>query len=256
MKTPMVSVVMPAYNAERFVGEAIVSVLSQAYGDWELIVVDDSSADATCEVASEAIAGEPRARLVSNRENLGVARTRNRGISLANGRYVALLDADDYWLPGKLATQVELAERTHADMVYCSYSIVGEDGIPVCADFLVPKRTTFDSMLSQSVISCSTALLRASSLPEGPFPTGVQHEDLALWLAMLRDGCTAYGTAEVLACYRQVSGSRASNKLGSALGRWRVLRDYLGLPWSQSVRAIGKYAAFGAHKYRRRPDAR
>ena len=256
MDEPLVSVVMPAYNAERFVGEAVSSVLSQSYGNWELLVVDDASTDASRDVVARTIVGEPRARLVANGKNLGVARTRNRGVAMASGRYVALLDADDYWLPGKLEAQVGLAEKAQADIAYCSYSIVDEDGSPVCDDFLVPDCATFDSMLSQSVISCSTALLRRSSLPEGPFPLGLQHEDLALWLTMLRDGCTACGTREVLACYRQVSGSRASNKLGSARGRWKVLRDYLGLPVPRCVRAMGRYAVLGARKYRRGSDAR
>lgn len=248
----LVSVIMPAHNVERFVGQAIGSVAGQTYENWELIVVDDASTDATHDVVSKAIVGEPRASLVTNEKNLGVALTRNRGISLAKGTYVALLDSDDYWLPGKLEAQVELAERTHADMVYCSYSMVDENGTSVCEDFLVPERATFDSMLSQSVISCSTALLRKASLPEGPFPTGLQHEDLALWLTMLKNGCTAYGTPEVLACYRQVAGSRASNKLESAKGRWYILREYLGLPVAQCTRAMGRYAALGIQKYRKK----
>ena len=104
--TPTVSVVIPAYNAERFIGEAINSVLEQTYRDFEVIVVDDGSADETAEV----VKAYDEVRYLY-KENGGTASARNRGIEASCGRYVAFLDADNLWEPAKLEAQMALFER-------------------------------------------------------------------------------------------------------------------------------------------------
>lgn len=96
---PLVSVIMPAHNAERFLEEAIQSVISQTVTDWELLVIDDCSSDNTRQIAAEFAQKDPRIRLLANEQNMGVAKTRNRGLDLCSGQYVALLDSDDYWKP-------------------------------------------------------------------------------------------------------------------------------------------------------------
>ena len=97
--TPLVSVVMPAYNVDSFIEEAIASVIVQTITDWELIVIDDCSTDDTRKLVGEMAEKDARIRLVSNASNMGVAKTRNRGLDLCRGQYVALLDSDDYWKP-------------------------------------------------------------------------------------------------------------------------------------------------------------
>lgn len=104
MSTPRVTVFIPAWNRERLVAEAIQSTLAQRYGDFECLVIDDGSSDATRETVRSF--SDPRVRLVENGANLGIPRTRNRGIDLARGEYVALLDSDDRSLPERLALQV------------------------------------------------------------------------------------------------------------------------------------------------------
>lgn len=115
MPAPEVSVVIPAFNAEKTIGETLASVLGQTFEDWELVVVDDGSRDGTAAVV-HAIDDE-RIKLVSI-ANGGVARARNRGIADARGEMVALLDADDVWLPTKLERQVALM-KTRPDLGMC-----------------------------------------------------------------------------------------------------------------------------------------
>src|SRR5690349_24440198 len=100
-----VSVVMPAFNAEATIASAVASVRRQTRGDWELVVVDDGSADRTAALAEMAAALDRRIRVIRQR-NQGVSAARNAGIEAATGRYLAFLDADDTWLPGKLQRQV------------------------------------------------------------------------------------------------------------------------------------------------------
>jgi glycosyltransferase involved in cell wall biosynthesis len=116
-----VSIVMPFLDAERFIGDAIDSVLAQTYDDWDLLLVDDGSSDASREIALEYAAREPRVSYSTHEGGgtLGPAATRNLGIEQASGDYIAFLDADDVWLPVKLEQQTAiLAARPEAGMVY------------------------------------------------------------------------------------------------------------------------------------------
>ena len=249
--TPLVSVVMPAYNAEAFIAEAIASVQAQTVTDWELLVVDDCSKDGTCRIVSEMAEEDPRIQLIVNEHNMGAAKTRNHGLELCRGEYVALLDSDDYWYPEFLEKLLDCAQRTKADICYCSYSLIDEADNQVCQDFIVPEQTDFQQSMIRNVISCSTVLLTKQIAENHRFPTDVYHEDIALWFSLLRDGAVARGVPEVLAAYRQRANSRAANKLTSACRRWVIYRKYLKLPFAQSVKLLIQYAYYGVMKYKR-----
>lgn len=248
---PLVSVIMPAYNAERFIEAAVRSVMAQTVTDWELLILDDGSKDNTAAVAAKMASEDDRIRFLPNEANMGVARTRNRGFELCRGRFVALLDSDDIWLPEKLEKQLALAEKTGADIIYCSYGIMDENDQKICEDFIVSSAVSFDQFLTKSVISCSTALLSRKIVDRYRFMTTFYHEDLALWLQLLQDGFQARGVTEVLAQYRIMQGSRASNKLKSAVNRWRIYRKHLGLPVGKSLSLLAEYAFLGLKKYRK-----
>ena len=122
---PTVSVVLPTYDRERIVGRAIDSVLAQTVPDFELLLVDDGSRDATAAMVKARYADEPRLRYLAKR-NGGTATARNHGVELARGRYVAFLDSDDLWLPGFLASQVALLEaRPEAALAVCDARFEG-----------------------------------------------------------------------------------------------------------------------------------
>jgi len=109
---PLITVITPAFNAERFVAEAIRSVLSQTCADFEYLIIDDGSTDATATIAQEYAGKDARVRVLSNRANSGLSHARNEGLRCAEGRYVAFLDADDIWEPTFLARTLEEIERT------------------------------------------------------------------------------------------------------------------------------------------------
>lgn len=250
--SPAISVIMPAYNAQRFIEKAIRSVMAQSFPDWELIVIDDCSGDETAAIVEELAREDSRITFLRNEKNMGVAATRNRGLDLCRGDYAALLDSDDLWYPQKLERQLQLARETEADIVYCSYGIVDENGEKKCADFLVPEKTDFEAFLTKAVISCSTALLSRNIVDSYRFGTEYYHEDLALWLQILRDGRTARGVTEVLADYRVMEGTRASNKVKSALNRWPIYRRLLGFSVPKSAKLLWQYAVLGLIKYKQR----
>lgn len=247
---PTVSVVMPAYNAEKYIEAAIRSVMEQTYQNWELFVIDDYSTDSTLAVIERLAREDDRITVLQNAENQGVASTRNHGLDLCRGNYVALLDSDDIWYPNKLERQVQLAQETGVDIVYCSYAIIDENDRKICADFIVPEHTDFESSLTKGVISCSTALLSRNIVDTYRFRTEFYHEDLAFWFQILRNGHTVCGVQDVLAKYRVISGSRASNKINSARHRWKIYRKLLGFSVLRSVKLFVRYALLGLKKYK------
>lgn len=250
-ENPMVSVVMPAYNAERFIEEAIRSVMGQTFQNWELIVLDDCSSDSTTAVIEKLMREDDRISLVYNEQNIGVAKTRNHGLDLCKGSYIALLDSDDIWHPEKLEKQLDLAKTTGADIIYCSYGIINEYGVNTCEDFIVPETIDFERFLIKSVISCSTALLSQKIMKDYRFHTDFYHEDLELWYRLLRDGFQARGVTDVLAQYRVMEGTRASNKARNAVYRWRIYRNAMGFSALKSARLIIGYAVLGLRKYKK-----
>lgn len=248
--TPLVSVIMPAYNAQAYIEEAIRSVIHQTYTNWQLLIIDDASSDDTYQIAERLTQEDARISLIRNETNQGVAKTRNRGLELAQGDYVALLDSDDVWRPQKLEKQLALAQEKQADIVYCSYAIVSEEGEKSCGDFLVSPSTDLEQMLIKSVISCSTVLLSREITRRYRFDPAYYHEDYVYWLTLIRDGWKAVGETEILADYRLVEGSRASNKFRAAKYRWDIYRKYLKLPFGKSLVYLGKYAINGFKKYK------
>lgn len=127
--TPLVSVILPVYNGESFVGQAIESALSQTWRNLEIIVVDDGSTDQTLSVLEVYAARDPRVR-ITRQPNGGVARARNRGLAEARGEFIAPLDADDLWEPTKIEQQVRrmIEAGAQTGLVYCWWVWIDETG--------------------------------------------------------------------------------------------------------------------------------
>jgi glycosyltransferase involved in cell wall biosynthesis len=248
---PLVSVVMPARNSERYIEEAMASVFSQSHRDWELIVVDDGSTDGTGDVVQMVLAREPRLRMLRLAHPGGPAGARNAAIALAEGRYIAFLDSDDLWLPAKLERQLELMERTKAPLSFTAYRKIDSEGNPGRAVIEVPSTVTYAELLKTNVIGCLTAVYDALALGKRYMPQA-GHEDYGLWLAILGDPVVAVGINEPLACYRVHDRSVSRNKLRAAGMQWAVYRGVARLSFWQSLYYFLHYVYHGLKKFRLR----
>jgi glycosyltransferase involved in cell wall biosynthesis len=111
MESPLVSVVMPVFNTAQFLPETIESILNQGYRHFEFIIIDDASPDSSLQIAQNYSDKDRRIIVISNHQNMGVVRTRNKGVEYAHGKYVALIDGDDVALPERLSKQVDFMEK-------------------------------------------------------------------------------------------------------------------------------------------------
>ena len=204
----LVSIIMAAYNAEKTIEQAIDSVLSQTYTNFELLVVNDCSKDRTAELVKGIAATDGRVRLISNVKNSGVSYTRKHGLEEANGSWIAILDSDDAWAPEKLEKQIELQNRTNADLLFTGSAFMDADGHPIDWYLHAPAEVTYRQLLKQNVLSNSSALVRKELYARHYAVGDGMHEDFAIWLSILKEGKKAYGVDEPLLIYRYVGLNR------------------------------------------------
>jgi glycosyltransferase involved in cell wall biosynthesis len=220
--SPRVSVVTPAHNSEEFLGEALRSIEAQSYEDWEVVVADDASTDRTAEVAKEF---GPRVTVVRSERNVGPAGARNLALDHARGELVALLDADDYFLPGFLETQVGLydaasAEGARVGLVTCNARILGPEGMSSVTYHDLHRMTgelSLERLLERNPVFVSSLFPRRLIDEVGPFDTDIRGaEDFDLWVRIMERGYRALVTSEPLAVYRRWPGALTSSQATSA----------------------------------------
>lgn len=215
--SPAVSVVIPAYNAERYLEAAVRSVLAQTWRDLEVLIVDDCSTDGTV-VLMEALAAEDaRILCIHNPRNVGVAATRCIAVTRARGEWIAFLDSDDMWRADKLEKQLALAASSpDAVLLYTGTAFMDRDGALYRYVMPAKPRVTYRMLLRRNVMACSSVMVKRSVMERYPMRDSRTHEDYGAWLRILRETPAAYGVDEPLLLYRIVPGSKSSDRLRSA----------------------------------------
>ncbi|MDR2906222.1 MAG: glycosyltransferase [Helicobacteraceae bacterium] len=185
---PKISVIMPCYNGQNFVAEAIDSILSQTFDDFELLIIDDGSTDKSADVILSF--KDKRIRYIKNEKNIGLIKTLNKGLDLSNGEYVARMDADDISYPERFAMQTKLLDDNH-DVVMCGTWINFFNYPPRAGDGHHATEITYLSILSGWCINHPTVMFRKSVLDSNglrydeSYPSA---EDYELWSRMIRFG--------------------------------------------------------------------
>lgn len=243
----LVSVVIPAYNCEKYIDKAIDSVLMQRVS-LELIVINDCSTDET-EAVIRRYQDNPLVRYVRNEKNLGVAETRNRGVRLARGNYVAFLDSDDWWEPDKLEKQLEMIEREHVVLCSTARALVDSDGKMIGKVIPVKEKIFYRDLLRHNSINCSSVLLLRKVALEFPMEHEDSHEDYITWLRILKKYKVACAVNEPLLKYRLSATGKSGTKWESAKMTFKSYR-YMGFGLVKSILCFCSYVLHGLWKYR------
>lgn len=242
----LISIIVPVYNAERFLAETIMSVQQQTYSNWELLLVDDCSADGSCQMIEECAASDERIRLLHQDTNQGAAKARNRGVKEAIGRYICFLDADDIWVSDKLERQYQFMQENQVAFVFTGYEFADEQGCGLGKIVHVPDRITYEEALKNTTIFTSTVMFDTQrmdkKLIEMPL---VKSEDTATWWNILRNGIVAYGMDENLVRYRRSGKTLSSNKAEAVRRIWYLYRKVEKLSIWKSAWCLLHWA-FGA----------
>ena len=246
---PLVSVIVPCYNMERFISDTIDSVVRQTYPHWELLIADDASTDGTVDIVQKHCAQDNRIQLVVKPQHSGIADTRNQCLKMAKGRYLAFLDADDLWHPEKLEQQLQFMTERNIGFSYSSYDCVDEDGNPTGKTVKAAGNLDYNAYLHNTIIGCSTVMLDTEKVGTVVVPNFRTSEDAATWLNILRKGFIAYAIEQPLTSYRIRQHSASSNKLKASSDLWRVYRKNEKLSLFKAIACFSSYA-FNAIKKR------
>ena len=236
-----VSIIVPMYNAEKFIGKTIESVLAQTYQNWEMLIMNDVSTDNSLAIVSVYAKKDERIKIVNTEKNVGVVKGRNFLIDLASGKYIAFLDADDYWHNEKLEKQIKFMKEKNASISCTEYTRVKENEEKI-NDVIIKEEISYNDMLKNNYLGCLTVIYDAEKIGKRYFKELEKNEDYVLWLEIVKDVDIICGLKENLAYYRVLDNSRSSNKVKTAKVRWEIYRKIEKLSLLKSIYYFLHYA--------------
>lgn len=231
---PLVSVITPVYNAARWLPATLASVRTQTLTDWEHILVDDGSTDGSLEILETAAREDARFRVLRMERNSGPAVARNHALNAAQGRFIAILDADDLWVPEKLFCCVEFMTERNYGFVYHDFWWISERGERVGRLIAGPEELNMRSLHVRRGIKTCAVTIDRSQIPGFYFPDN-HHEDFCAWLNLIQLGYIGHRLPEGLCSVRVCMHSRNSSKLRSALQSWDIYRRVSGLSLARAA---------------------
>ena len=231
----LVSIIMPLYNAEKYISETLSSVQNQTYSNWELIIADDASTDDSVGITEGFAKKDARIKLIKSSVNSGAAVCRNRASELAEGQFIAFLDSDDLWLPEKLQKQLSFMASGNCDVSFTSYLHMDENSKPLNKRIKALASLSYNKQHSNNYIGNLTGMYNATVLGKIIAPNIRKRQDWAVWLeAIKRSGKPAMGLQEDLAYYRVRKGSISAKKMNLVSYNFQFYRKYLGHNWLAS----------------------
>lgn len=233
-KEVLVSIVMPAYNCEHFIGIALDSVINQIYQNWELLVVDDCSTDNTSQVVKEYVKKDNRIKYHKLERNSGAAVARNKAIDLATGKYMAFLDSDDVWFPEKLTKQIGFMEENDYGFTCTSYTKIDEQGQYLNRTIFAQPRRDYNGVL-KTCPGNSTVIYNAEKLGKFKIPDIKKRNDYVMWLQVIKKAKYLYGIEEPLGSHRIRTGGISANKKSLVGYHWQVYREFEKLSLFKSI---------------------
>lgn len=235
MDQPIVTVITPVYNAEKFIAETIQSVLNQTYTDFEHILIDDCSQDESADIIKKFQEQDERIKYLKLEENSGAAVARNFGLENARGRYIAFVDSDDKWHLKKLEKQLGFMKQNGYAFTYTKFEMINDDGTVKTMAASLPKRVNYTELLKNTAIACSTVVIDKEIIGDFRMPLVRKGQDTATWLQILRSHDYAYLVDETLNQYRLVEGSLSSNKILALKRTWNTYKNLENLSWPKAI---------------------
>ncbi|MGA2834478.1 MAG: glycosyltransferase family 2 protein [Terracidiphilus sp.] len=231
---PLVSVITPVYNAARWLPATLASVRAQTLTDWEHILVDDGSTDRSLDILETAAREDARFRVLRMERNSGPAVARNFALNAAQGRFIAILDADDLWAPEKLFRCVEFMTARNYGFVYHDSWEISESGERIGRLITGPEELNMRTLHVRRGIRTCAVTIDLNQIPDFYFPDN-HHEDFCAWLNLIQLGYIGHRLPGGLCSYRVSGHSRNSSKLRSALQSWDIYRHVSGLSLARAA---------------------
>jgi len=222
----LVSIIMPYYKKELYLEQSIKSILNQTYQNFEIILINDDSENKN--FINKISQLDHRIKLVHNKNNLGAGLSRNKGLELSNGEYIAFCDCDDLWKNNKIELQLEYMKRLNFTFTFTSYDIIDENN-----NFIkyrkAPIYVDFKKLKNSCDIGLSTVMVRKDIFNNAKyqFANLRTKEDYVLWLKLAKDKIIMKSIQKNLTSWRKSKNSLSSSTIQKIIDGYRVYRVYL-----------------------------
>jgi glycosyltransferase involved in cell wall biosynthesis len=233
-KEPLVSIIMPLFNAEKYLQISINSVINQIYKNWEMIIVDDNSTDESLKIAKENSMLEKRLVVLHQGENKGAAEARNLGIKFSKGEYIAFLDSDDVWNVDKLVKQIEFMKINKYLFSCTYYGKIDSAGNKLKAVVHSPQKMNYNKLLTNCPGN-STVIYNAQILGKTYIPPIRKRNDYLMWLGVIKKANYLWTLQEVNSYHRLRKDSISSQKMKLIKYHWKIYRSYEKLSFLKSA---------------------
>ena len=224
----IVSIIMPYYKKNFYIEETINSIINQYYQKFEIILIDDELSIESGEVLKKIKKKDERIKIINNKNNLGAGESRNAGIKIAQGEYIAFCDCDDLWNRDKLKDQLYFMKNLNIDFSFTSYEIINDNG-KMIGHRNATYSLTFEKLLLSCDIGLSTVICKKKLFDNENyfFPKIKTKEDFVVWLKLLKDGVEVKGLDKNLTSWRKLNNSLSSSSLQKIFDGYKVYRYYL-----------------------------
>ena len=221
----LISVIMPYYNKKDYFFESINSVLNQTHTNLEIIIVYDDENKNDLEHIKNCIKNDTRVKIIFNDNNKGVSYSRNKAISIAQGKYIAFLDCDDYWKINKTEIQLKFMTAHGYDFSHTTYHVINQNG-KVVGTIKAREILEYEKLLQSCDVGLSSVILKRELLNDIKFPELKTKEDFVLWLRLAKKSVILFGIDEPLMFWRQTPNSLSSSILQKLKDAFKVYYLY------------------------------
>jgi teichuronic acid biosynthesis glycosyltransferase TuaG len=241
METPLVSIITPTYNSEKFIADTIRSVQSQTYTHWEMLIVDDCSVDATQQIIKSFMDDDKRITFHKLEKNAGAGVARNQAVQMAGGQYIAFLDSDDLWKPEKLEKQIGFMEENKLPFTFSFYDCIDEDGNALNKRIEAPKTLHYFQLFFCNFVGNLTGIYNVNYFGKIPISGIRKRQDWMVWLTVLKKIRKSKPVAESLAFYRIRKDSISASKMKLLQHNYSVYRLFHKFNVAMSLLCMGGF---------------
>ena len=219
----LVSIIVPYFRNKKYIKKAIESILKQTYQKFEILLIYDDFLKDELWYIKKNFDLQKKIKIIINKKNLGVAKSRNIGLKKSKGGYIAFLDSDDYWEKNKLKKQIKFMKSNSLDFSFTAYNILYNNQI---IKKKIPQKILYKNLLKKCDIGLSTVIIRRELLKLGNFPDLKTQEDFALWLRYARNLVKLAGLNKPLTTWRKTENSLSSNKYQKIKDAFKIYSSF------------------------------
>ena len=221
----LVSIIIPYYKKKDYIKKTINSILKQTYKKFEIIIINDEPGELSKNILSFLKKKDSRIKIINNKKNIGAGKSRNKGINIAKGKYIAFIDSDDLWKKNKLLKQIEFMRKKNIEISHTSYEIIDDD--LVTRGTRQAKLMNYKELIKSCDIGLSTVIIKKSLIKNLRFTNLKTKEDYVLWLEIAKKGKTIHALNTKLTQWRKSKNSLSASVVRKLTDGYYVYRHYL-----------------------------